>query len=155
MTRLLVVSDTHGRLERVPAMQARAGKIDALLHLGDYGGDGERIASLFGAPYLAVRGNCDFFSDLPVSRIATYENASLLLTHGDAYVTDTQMVREAEDARCKAVLFGHSHMPKLTASGHILLINPGSLSLPRGGYPPSFCVLTIDGETIRPEMISL
>ena len=42
--RIAVFSDTHGNLSRLPAAQARLGRVDAVIHLGDHCRDAERIA---------------------------------------------------------------------------------------------------------------
>jgi putative phosphoesterase len=120
------------------------GPFDCFLHLGDYGSDGETIAAILGVPGHMVRGNCDFSSRYEKEKVVTLEGASLLLLHGDGVRDVTQLAYKGEERHCKAVLFGHTHQPLLTASGPILILNPGSLSRPRFGWQPSFAVLTID-----------
>lgn len=153
MKRVAVFSDTHGRLDRLPAAIGRMGTVDAFIHLGDYARDAERIARLLPVPYYAVSGNCDGFygSDptFPRERIVTIERASLLCVHGDAFPNPYSLSLKAEEAHCAAALCGHTHIPCLCASGAILIVNPGSLSLPRGGSSASFAVLTIDGGDIN------
>lgn len=155
MRRIAVFSDTHGNLSRLPAALSKAGQLDAFLHLGDYGEDARQIASLLPVPYAAVRGNCDYGSHLPKTHIARFEDASVMLVHGDAYRSEYALALLAEENGCQAVLFGHTHTPLLTAQGAILVINPGSLSLPRYCSEPSFAVLTITGCDIRIQMITV
>ena len=62
--RILIVSDTHGRLNYFKEMLARTGKPDRLIHLGDSEGQQDEIARLAGCPVDIVRGNCDYSSDL-------------------------------------------------------------------------------------------
>lgn len=159
MIRLAVFSDTHGSLARLPAAMEQAGRVDGFLHLGDYASDAPRIAELLPVPYAAVRGNCDYFyggpEPIPSKRIVTYENASLLMVHGDAFYNTYELAELAEKHACAAALFGHTHVPLLTASGPLLIINPGSLSLPRGGSRSSFAVLTIQGKNVDAKLISL
>jgi len=158
MKRVAVFSDTHGRFVRLPAALDKieqAGGVDFLLHLGDYGGDAETIAGKLGVPFAAVRGNNDYFSNFPRKKIVQVEDASLLLVHGDAYYNLSPLIYEAKQARCAAVLFGHTHEPLLQADGALLIVNPGSLSLPRRGYRPSFAILEIDGADVNVKMITL
>ena len=58
------------------------------------------------------------------------------------------------------ILTGHTHIPTLdpTPEG-VLLLNPGSTSIPKGGFPASyalyedgrFTVLSLDGATVLAE----
>ncbi len=155
MQRVAVFSDTHGQLSALPSALDKAGKLDAFLHLGDFGEDAKQIAKIIPVPYCAIRGNCDFNSHLPREHIAEFENVSLMMVHGDSYRSEYELSLFAEENHCQAILFGHTHTPLLSAQGAILLINPGSLSLPRYCSRPSFSILTIDGRDIHVQMISL
>lgn len=155
MQRVAVFSDTHGRLHALPEAIRKAGRLDAFVHLGDFCSDAMQIAALLPVPYAAVRGNCDYGSHLPREHIARFEDAAVMLVHGDGYRSEYELSLLAEQNHCQAILFGHTHTPLLTAQGPILAVNPGSLSLPRHGSQPSFSVLTIDGADIRVDMIAL
>jgi putative phosphoesterase len=52
-------------------------------------------------------------------------------------------------------LFGHTHVPLLQADGELLVVNPGSMSLPRQGSKPSCAVLEVDGSDINVKMLPL
>ncbi len=141
---------------RLPRTVERLGNIDVLFHLGDYAVDAAKIAaSLGGVPYFAVRGNNDIGSAEPRSRIETIEDARIMLVHGDAFFNLHQLVDKARRQHCAAVLFGHTHVPLLQADGEVLIINPGSLSLPRRGAKPSCALLEVEGKDINVKMISL
>lgn len=155
MTRVAVFSDTHGDLSRLDAALLRMELVQAFLHLGDYGGDARRIAEKLSLPYHAVRGNCDAASDFPREQVVQFEKAALFLTHGNLYPDIYSLAYKAEENRCAAALYGHTHEPLLRACGATLIINPGSLSRPRFGSRPSFCVLCIDGQSVQVQMITL
>lgn len=158
MKRVALFSDTHGRFLRLPAALDRiekAGGVEMVLHLGDFGNDAEPIAEKLGVPFAAVRGNNDYFSNLPRKQIVRIGDASFLLVHGDAYYNLSPLIREGKKERCAAVLFGHTHEPLLQADGALLIVNPGSLSLPRRGYPPSFALLEIVGADVNVKMVAL
>ncbi len=148
MTRIGVFSDTHGHFANLPAALAKAGALDMILHLGDFGGDAERIANELSVPFHAVRGNCDLSGAYPKEYVATVENASLFMTHGDRYADIYRLSAAAEQQHCQAALFGHTHVPLLTAQGPLLIVNPGSLSRPHAGCQPSFAVLTVEGSDV-------
>ena len=155
MTRIGVFSDTHGVLAALPRALELAGPLDGFLHLGDFGSDGDMIATQTGLPYHAVRGNCDFSSALPRQLVVTFEQANILMLHGDKYSSTYQLALLGEQNHCGAVLFGHTHTPLLAAQGPILLLNPGSLSRPRYTSDPSFGLLTIEGADVNAKIFTL
>ena len=83
------------------------------------------------------------------------EDVWIMLVHGDGYHTLYQMSAKARENNCSAVLFGHTHVPLLQADGELLVINPGSLSLPRRGSRSSCAVLELEGKDINVKMISV
>ena len=153
--RIAVFSDTHGNLSRLPAAQARLGRVDAVIHLGDHCRDAERIARAFGAPCLAVRGNCDIGAVAPLLRVAELGGARLLCVHGHLVPGPDALSYRAEQERCGAALFGHTHIQWIETRGGVLLVNPGSLSRPRGGSPCGCALLTIEQGEIRAQPIAL
>ena len=155
MKRIAVFSDTHGTLFRLPEALAAAGEVDAFLHLGDYGSDAVRIAESLPVPYYMVRGNCDYDVSLPKYRIVEFESAAIAIVHGDAYRSTHELARFAEEHHCQAVLFGHTHTPLVAAQGPILIVNPGSLSLPRMGSTTSFAILSVEGRDVNVKIIPL
>ncbi len=156
MKRVAVFSDTHNMFSRLPLAIERLGKVDLLFHLGDFAIDAERIASaLGGVPAFAVKGNNDAGSAYPRMRIERVEDAWIMLVHGDGYHTLYQLIDQARENRCAAALFGHTHEPLLQADGELLLVNPGSLSLPRRGSKPSCALLEVDGADINAKMLPL
>ena len=59
----MIVSDSHGRYERLSELLDRQRGVDALMFLGDGLADLERAdAYLRGFSVFAVKGNCDSFS---------------------------------------------------------------------------------------------
>lgn len=156
MKRIAVFSDTHNMFSRLPLALERIGKVDMLFHLGDYAIDGERISAELGdVPFFAVRGNNDVSSEWPRLRIERVEDVWIMLVHGDAYHNLYHLINTARENRCAAVLFGHTHVPLLQADGELLVINPGSLSIPRRGSKPSCAVLEVEGADINVKMITL
>lgn len=156
MTRVAVFADTHHSFKWLPFAVERLGKVDLLFHLGDFALDAEQVSeALGGVPSFAVRGNNDSGTVYPKLRIERVEDVWLMLVHGDKYYTTGQMAQQARDNHCAAVLFGHTHEPLLRADGEILIINPGSLSLPRAGSQHSCALLEVEGKDINVKMISL
>ena len=66
--RVLIVSDTHGKHGNLDRALERAGHIDVFIHLGDVEGGEIYIDAVVECEKHMVRGNNDFFSDLPKRR---------------------------------------------------------------------------------------
>ncbi|MEI3524175.1 MAG: metallophosphoesterase family protein [Anaerotignum sp.] len=49
----------------------------------------------------------------------------------------------AEEQGADVVLFGHTHRPVYDDRGRVMLFNPGSISMPRGGTPPTSAFLPL------------
>ena len=156
MKRIAVFSDTHNMFSRLPLALERVGKVDLLFHLGDFAIDAERIAQeLDNVPFFSVKGNNDTGTVYPRVRIERVEDVWIMLVHGDGFHTIYQMIDKARENNCSAVLFGHTHVPLLQADGELLVVNPGSMSLPRQGSKPSVALLEVDGKDINVKMLPL
>ena len=159
-------SDIHGVPETLKFFLQQADRLGAetLVLLGDalYHGprngvphayDPKEVARILNdnkERILAVRGNCDSDVDqmmLEFPIMAEYSQLltstrRFFLTHGHLYHKDylPPLPKGAVFAQ------GHTHLPALEElpSG-ITFLNPGSISLPKGGFPPTFALLQEDG----------
>ena len=159
--KLMFASDIHGSLpaaERVLALFARSGA-QWLVILGDVLNHGPRNALPEGyAPaqvaealnsvaerVIAVRGNCDSEVDQMLLRFpitapwqqVLSERTRLFLTHGHLYSPDNLPPLAAGDV----LAYGHTHIPVAEKRGEIFLFNPGSVSIPKGGFTASYGLL--------------
>lgn len=50
---------------------------------------------------------------------------------------------------------GHTHIPVATKQEGIFLVNPGSVAIPKGGFPPSYCLYEERTFTIMDFVVSL
>lgn len=125
--RILVVSDTHGDTYSLRKAVEREGNVSLIIHLGD----GERdTAFIHGVPLLQVKGNCDFYSDLPTTLFTNEGGKNILLTHGHAFMVKYglgALRQEALDKHADIALYGHTHVPVHTYEDGLYLCNPGSL----------------------------
>ena len=151
--KVLIVSDTHGREQNLAEALEQTGPIDQLSHLGDVEGGAEHIRELAGdAPAAIIAGNNDFFCDLPNERIFTLGGHRIFMTHGHGYFVHSgtlYLKREARKKGADIVMFGHTHKPYMEEDNELLVLNPGSLSLPRQeGHRPTYIVMEIadDGQ---------
>ena len=131
--KILIVSDTHGRLENLERVIEMTKPIDALIHLGDVEGQEDYIRRLVPCAAYMVSGNNDFFSMLPRE------------LEFDVSLNTEELRRQARSRGKDIVMFGHTHKPYLDTEDGITILNPGSLSYPRQeGRRPSYMIMTID-----------
>ena len=145
MPRIAIISDSHGSIENAYLFRDRIGQVDALYHLGDHADDAPQLAQILNCGYVAVRGNCDPFSDAPLTETVEWDGTRILLLHGHTVSGRLPLRLLAQQERADFVLFGHSHVPSIETVDGVLLINPGSLSRPRTLNGPSMAVLTLRG----------
>lgn len=145
--RFIVVSDTHGDAEGLRIVISRLGKVmDGLIHLGDGANDISGLRFLKMPQVYSVRGNVDNSWSLPPVRVVHANGRKIMLAHGHHYLETSSLrpfVLAALQEQASAFLFGHTHVPYLGEEDGVLLLNPGSLSRPRGIYGPSFAILTV------------
>ncbi|UAK19953.1 phosphodiesterase [Kluyvera sp. CRP] len=165
--KLMFASDIHGSLpaaERVLALFVESGA-RWLVILGDVLNHGPRNALPEGyAPaqvaerlnsvaerIIAVRGNCDSEVDqmllhfpitAPWQQVLT-EHQRLFLTHGHLYGPANLPPLAANDV----LVYGHTHLPVAEKRDEIFLFNPGSVSIPKGGFAASYGLL--DGHKLQ------
>ena len=115
---------------------------------------------------LAVRGNCDTEVDQMVLEFPILADYGLLLvgetrlyaTHGHVYNENHLPPLTDGDV----LIHGHTHLleaKEITAEDgrRIKILNPGSVSIPKGGNPATyalledgvFTILTLDGDVVR------
>ena len=152
--RIGVFSDSHGDISAAKRFFNSLSPLDCLFHLGDCVPDGKRLGQLFSCPVYAVRGNCDFHSDEPLERIVDLGGKRFLLLHSHQYYFQNALLYRGEEVHADMVLYGHTHVPDLSADGPRLILNPGSLSRPRGGSVESCALMTIEGNDLTVRFVN-
>lgn len=146
--RIGVFSDSHGDISNARRFFDTLAPLDYLFHLGDCAADGEKLSQLFSCPVYAVQGNCDYRSDEPLERQVDLGGKRFLLLHGHQFYSFSTLLYRGEETHANMVLYGHTHMPDLSADGTRLFLNPGSLSRPRGGSRESCAVILLEGNEL-------
>jgi putative phosphoesterase len=154
--RILLISDTHGRLKWLPDALRKAGRIDMVLHMGDSVGGLKEIEAIAKVPVIGVRGNCDYMTSLDRDVEINISGIPVFITHGHNYYVGSglDMLQDEAERRCvRIACFGHTHVPFCKEINGIIYVNPGSLSQPRQeGHKPSYALLEIDEEG-RPSIV--
>ncbi|MDD2853257.1 MAG: metallophosphoesterase [Desulfuromonadaceae bacterium] len=146
---ILVISDTHGNVQRAFTACANSEPVDIIIHLGDGHADADVLRCAMGVPVINVAGNCDTGSIAPRELVWECEGRRILLTHGDAYQVKTgldKLRRRGVEVAADAVLFGHTHQGMLEDCSGMLLVNPGSLA--NHSHPRRYALLVITYENM-------
>ncbi len=109
----------------------------------------------------AIRGNCDTEVDQMVLEFPILADYALLslngktfyATHGHIYNQDNLPPVMPGDI----LIHGHTHLLKAENTGKITVLNPGSVSIPKGGNPNTYALLegavftifTLDGDVVK------
>lgn len=153
----IVLSDSHGDDAELRWMLEECwklvGPVGAYIHCGDGALDFLRMESFIRARdpqalLIAVKGNCDFFEDVPELAEFTLDGVRLMATHGHRFQVKSTLAAldmEARQRGCRAALFGHTHIPCVTQR-NTLLVNPGSVS------GNTLALLTIEDGQVRAEL---
>ena len=149
--RVGLISDTHGLL-RPEALAFLAG-CDLIVHGGDIGNAAilERLAEI--APLTTVRGNNDreaWARAIPVTASLAVGNVTLYAIHD---LKELDIAPAAAGVR--VVVSGHSHRPSSALRGGVLYINPGSAGRRRFSLPVTAAELIIEGDSVRPRIVTL
>lgn len=144
--KILAFADSHGYNTTMVYVIDRE-KPDVVLHLGDHAEDAAEVARIFsGLTVLGVRGNNDFDLDVPLFCVTTLGGVRMYLTHGHrerAHSGCDMIAQRAREEGCGLAFFGHTHRVQVEWNAGVLVCNPGSISLPRGG-PASYARLTVE-----------
>ena len=168
MKTVCIISDTHGSMH--PSVLACVNGCDHIIHAGDICDASilEELKEI--APVSAVLGNCDSgFPSMNASRrivSETIEGVVFAVVH-----RDTQLARDLPDVyayySCKSKtmpkiigIHGHTHVPKIAAGIDAkpadLIVCPGSVTSPRGGWMQTFAKIVVDsGEVLSCEIRDL
>lgn len=152
----LICSDIHGSADSAERLVALAKDCELVLLLGDELYHGPRndlpesycpkkvipLLNSLAGKIVAVRGNCEAEVDQMVLSFPCMADISevvldghrLTLTHGHIYNEDNLPPGDG------ALLYGHTHIPVARVVDGRVRFNPGSMSIPKGGWPRSYGV---------------
>lgn len=136
--RILVIADTHNKLPPIIGELARGA--NEIWHLGDVCREAilDELRSI-GPPVTLVRGNCDGNFEWPVVLDLTRNGTRFRLQHVPPGPRESVQ-------NCDVLLHGHTHVPRDETIGAVRFLNPGCVTRPNRGAPPSVAFLTIAGD---------
>ena len=134
MTRVFVLADTHNKLPPIVCEFAR--DADEIWHLGDVCDEWVFDELQFlGPPVTLVRGNCDDNYKWPLVCDLTRNGVHLRLQHISPPGPPSVV--------CDVLLHGHTHVPRDETIGGVRFLNPGCVTRPNRGAPPSVAYLEL------------
>ncbi len=158
--KLLFASDIHGSEYCAKKLIEKYNELfcDKMILLGDILYHGPRndlpkgynpkgVISLLNemsSKILCVRGNCEAevdqmvleFSCMSESLVMFEKGRMFFITHGHLFNIDNPPKLNSGDI----LIHGHTHVQTVEKFGENLYINPGSISIPKDGNPPSFMI---------------
>jgi uncharacterized protein len=159
--KLFFISDIHGSAEWLERAvnKYEDEKADQIICLGDLlyhgprnplpdGYDPKRVADMLNTykhKIVSVRGNCDaevdqMLIEFPIMAeyaILYYEGKRIFVTHGHHFNMENLPPLGTDDM----FMQGHTHLPVAETRAGLTLLNPGSIALPKGGFPHSYAVM--------------
>ncbi len=126
--KLLITGDIHGRSDMLEKVLKQVDDYDLHLNTGDLGLD---VKTIEASKMIAVKGNNDYYQDLPTERLIEHQGLKILLTHGHLQNVKyglTELIEMAKEMNADICIFGHTHDAFYKKIDHITFINPGSLS---------------------------
>jgi putative phosphoesterase len=155
-----VIADTHlPRRRTLPAECLRLlHQADLIVHAGDFTAEPvlEQLQAF--APVAAVHGNMDdaaLRARLPERRVVEAGGARLGLVHDAGPLAGRRERLLAAFPDCRAVVYGHTHLPEVTDHDGIWILNPGSPTERRRAPTRSMLMLDIQGSELSPTPVSL
>lgn len=157
----LIVSDIHGDFSSIKKIieLEKENNFKNVLFLGDLNYNGARnVPPIDYSPKectrllnenkdlleksIFIRGNCDSrvdefvlnkkFFDLKKIKI---EGHRFILTHGDLFTKDDFRLRKKD-----IFIYGHTHIYELSRKDKGIVLNPGSISLPKNDNPRTYLI---------------
>ena len=143
--RIFVLADTHNHLP--DNLAALAEDTDEIWHLGDVCSPSLLLnLENVGPPVTLVRGNCDSNFEWPLVLDLARGGLKFRLQH-------VPPDRPPDDV--DVLLHGHTHVPRNERRGRVLFLNPGCVTRPNRGAPPSVAWLEIADGKVSWKLVEL
>ncbi len=153
--RIVVFSDSHGCVHTVRKILMHEKGAAHVIFCGDGIRDIEHIADEFSDKiFHIVKGNCDYQTDYPESKLITIKNFKIFIAHGHTYSvksTENEIITAAKVAHSDVLVYGHTHKSKIEYISGMYIVCPGSCS--KDGC--TYAVIDIAGKDILPSIIQI
>lgn len=154
-----IISDSHrfdsGIKKAVETFKKN--NVEMIFHAGDHFRDTFRIKELIDVPIIGVAGNCDI-ENVEDEIVLELEGKKIFLTHGHKYGVKNsteRLEKLAKDKKYDIIIYGHTHILDIREKDDVLIINPGSTSMPKGKNKKTVVILDIKSSSLDYEVIVL
>lgn len=131
MKRVLVVSDSHGAVDKLDLILSSQPQAKIVFHLGDGARDLELIKHKYPNKYFhIVAGNWEHITHLPEEIVDEIEGKRFFACHGHTLHVKyglSSLAQVALAEKAAVALYGHTHVQDTTYRDGILFFNPGSV----------------------------
>lgn len=149
---LMIISDIHGIKTNIEIIKKKykENNCNKLIVLGDVFNywknikdfDPEYVKNFlkdFKDELICIKGNCDTNVDFIDNDIKVKDLEYLKINNLDIYFTHGHIYNETNwEEKNTILVFGHYHVPFIIEKENNIFINPGSISLPRNNYEPTY-----------------
>jgi len=151
--KLGIISDTHGSLYFFEKAMEILKDCDRIIHAGDvlYHGPRNEIPGGYDPKGLSqsinqlnnfyiAKGNCDSPVDEMIIKhpfqdpclLLEFNNKKIYVTHGYTE-SKLSMIYRAKEAGADILIYGHTHIKEIAEADNMVILNPGSTSIPKDG----------------------
>lgn len=156
-----VLSDTHlprGSRRLPDECLRRLESCDLILHAGDFTGRPvlDELREL--SPVEAVYGNMDdaeLRAALPRRNVVDVGLGQIGIVHDAGPRAGREARLAASFGGCRAIVYGHTHLPQVERREGVWILNPGSPTERRRAPARTMLQLSVDGEEVTPELVEL
>lgn len=143
MPKVLITSDSHGLTEELVKIKERhRTEVDQMIHCGDSELDFDASAM---DNFMKVTGNCDFDSQYPDELDFAVDDLKFYIAHGHMHQVKTSLkpiIKRAEKLGATIICHGHSHIAVAQKINNKVIINPGSIRLPRVREEKTYAIIS-------------
>ncbi|WP_041720360.1 YfcE family phosphodiesterase [Alkaliphilus metalliredigens] len=139
-----VLGDSHGGFENIGLAMKHLGHVNLIIHTGDHYRDRSYIEENYHIKTIGVSGNCD--QEGPDEVVQIIHGKKYFISHGHIYgVTHgiNGIFYRGKELGADVVIFGHTHVPLNVKEEGMIILNPGSVSSPRGDSQKSCALMEI------------
>lgn len=131
MKTAVVISDSHGNMRGLSALDGIFKESDYIIHLGDTSTDGAKLKGEYGDKTVLINGNCDPVKYGEDELTFEIEGVKIFATHGHLYSVKTtldKLYMRGNEENCRIALFGHTHRAEACERDNLTILNPGNMS---------------------------
>lgn len=148
--KIIIFSDSHYKVENMmTAIKYFEDEIYGIIHLGDCVEDAEYIEINFkDKKVFFVNGNNDMYCKKKEA-LLTLNGHKIYICHGhllNVYNGVSSLYHRASELDANVALYGHTHKMFCCRQNGMLILNPGSISYPRGTNLCTFATIDIKSE---------